>query len=48
MMDTTTSSNIIPYDEEELIAFEDTDDAINMIFMIHKSIRAPLGARAYP
>jgi hypothetical protein len=38
MMDTTTNSNIIPYDDKELIAFEDTDDAINMILMLHESI----------
>ncbi len=37
-MDTTTDSNIIPYDDEERIAFEDTDDAINMLFMLHESI----------
>jgi hypothetical protein len=38
MMDTTTDSNIIPYDDKELIAFEDTDNAINMLFMLHESI----------
>ncbi len=32
-MDTTINSNIIPYDDEELIAFEDTDNAINMLFI---------------
>ncbi len=38
MTDTTTNSNIIPYDDKELIAFVDTDNAINMLFMIHESI----------
>jgi hypothetical protein len=38
MMDTTTSSNNIPYDDKELIAFENTDDVINMLFMLHESI----------
>ncbi len=38
MTDTTTNSNVIPYDDEELIDFEDTDDAINMLFMLHESI----------
>jgi hypothetical protein len=38
MTDTTTNSNIIPYDDEELIAFEDTDDVIEMLFMPHESI----------
>jgi hypothetical protein len=36
--DTTTDSNIITYDDKELIAFEDTDDAINVLFMLHESI----------
>jgi hypothetical protein len=35
---TTTNSNIIPYDDKVLIAIEDTDNAINMLFMIHESI----------
>ncbi len=38
MTDTTTNSNIIPYDDKELITFEDTDNAISMLFMIHESI----------
>jgi hypothetical protein len=38
MMDTTTNSNVIPYDDKELITSEDTDDAINMLFMLHESI----------
>jgi hypothetical protein len=38
MSDTTTNSNIILYDDKELIAFEDTDNAINMLFMLHESI----------
>ena len=38
MMNTTTNSNIIPYDDKELIAFEDANNAINMLFMLHKSI----------
>jgi hypothetical protein len=38
MMDTTTSSNITLYDDKELIAFEDTDNGINMLFMIQESI----------
>jgi hypothetical protein len=38
MTDTTTNLNIIPYDDKELSAFEDTDDAINMLFMLHESI----------
>jgi hypothetical protein len=38
-MNTTTNSNIIPYDDKELIAFEDdADNAINMLFMLCKSI----------
>jgi hypothetical protein len=38
MTDTTTNAKVIPYDDKELIAFEDTDNAINMLFMLHKSI----------
>jgi hypothetical protein len=38
MTNTTTDSNVIPYDDEELIAFEDANDAINMLFMLHESI----------
>jgi hypothetical protein len=38
MMNTTTNSNVIPYDDKKLIAFEDADNAINMLFMLHKSI----------
>jgi hypothetical protein len=38
MTNTTTDLNVIPYDDKELIAFEDADDAINMLFMLHKSI----------
>jgi hypothetical protein len=38
MMDTTPDSNFIPYDDKELIAFEDTDDAITMLFILHESI----------
>jgi hypothetical protein len=38
MTDTTANSNVIPYDDKELIAVEDTDDAINMLFMLHESI----------
>jgi hypothetical protein len=30
MMKTTTNLNIIPYDEKELIAFKDADNAFNM------------------
>ncbi len=38
MTNTTTDSNIIPYDDKELIAFEDADNQINMLFMLHESI----------
>jgi hypothetical protein len=38
MKNTTTNLNVIPYDDKELIAFKDADDAINMLFMLHKSI----------
>ncbi len=38
MTDTTTNLNVIPYDDKELIAFEDTDNAINVLFRLHKSI----------
>jgi hypothetical protein len=35
---TTTDSNVIHYDDKEPIAFEDADNVINMLFMLHKSI----------
>jgi hypothetical protein len=38
MTDTTTDSNITPYDDKVLIAFEDTDNGINILFMIQESI----------
>ncbi len=38
MTNTATNSKIIHYDDKELIAFEDADNAINMLFMLHKSI----------
>jgi hypothetical protein len=38
MMNTTTNSNVIPYDDKELIDFEDADNVINILFMFHKSI----------
>jgi hypothetical protein len=38
MMDTTANLSIIPFDDEELIAFENTDDAVNMLFMLCGSI----------
>ncbi len=38
MTNTTTNSSIIPYDDKELIAFEDSDDAINMLFKLCESI----------
>jgi hypothetical protein len=38
MRNTTTNLNVIPYDDKELIAFKDADNAINMLFMLHKCI----------
>jgi hypothetical protein len=38
MTDTTTDSNIISYVDNELIAFQDTGNEINMLFMLHESI----------
>ncbi len=38
MTNTTTNSNVIPYDDEELIYFEDANNAIYMLFMLHESI----------
>jgi hypothetical protein len=37
-MNTNNDSNIIPYDDEELIGLEDSDDTISMLFMLHESI----------
>jgi len=38
MTNTTTNLNVIHYDDKVLNAFEDANNVINIIFMLHTSI----------